>query len=374
MRRIRRRMEAASLEDPDDYLRFLRDIPEEACALFQDILINVTGFFRDAEVFATIEQEAIPRLFARKPAGSTIRVWICGCSTGEEACSIAILILEQMEKMKQTFQIQIFATDVDKQAVDTASAGVYPAGIETDVSPERLLRFFSKSAEDGTYRLRDSVRDTLVFSVHDVIKNPPLSRIDLITCRNVLIYLNAELQNRIIPLFHRALRPDGLLILGTSENVIEFPTLFSALDNRSRIFLRRSDDSSSLPLQVDGSWPAPPVVSTPPQLTRAGILPEEKTVAVHPAAERYAGITAHALDIRARDEQLQTTIEELETSREELRTANEEMQSINEELQTANEDLETSREEMHSINEELMTVNTELQNKVTDLTMNGSAS
>ncbi len=151
-----------------------------------------------------------------------------GCSTGEEAYSIAILLQEHLETLKQSFKVQVFATDIDSQAIDKARSGVYPASIAADVSPERLARFFSQEPDGGAYRIHKSIRDMLVFSEQDVIKDPPFSRLDLISCRNLLIYMSGELQKRLIPLFHYALNPGGVLFLGTSETVGEFSDLFAA--------------------------------------------------------------------------------------------------------------------------------------------------
>ena len=164
----------------------------------------------------------IPRLFAGKPAGGAIRVWVSGCSTGEEAYSIAILLQEHLETLKQTFKVQVFATDIDSQAIEKARTGVYPASIAADVSPERLARFFTRSPDGGVYRIHKIIRDMLVFSEQDVIKDPPFSKLDLISCRNLLIYMSGELQKKLIPLFHYALNPEGVLFLGTSETVGEF--------------------------------------------------------------------------------------------------------------------------------------------------------
>ena len=156
------------------------------------------------------------------PPTQSIRVWVPGCSTGEEAYSIAILLQEQMEALKQSFQVQVFATDIDSRAIEQARAGVYPASIAADVSPERLARFFAQEPDGSAYRIHKGIRDMLVFSEQDVIKDPPFSKLDLISCRNLLIYMSGELQKKLIPLFHYALNPGGFLFLGTSETVGEF--------------------------------------------------------------------------------------------------------------------------------------------------------
>jgi two-component system CheB/CheR fusion protein len=238
-RRIERRMAVHQIEALVDYVRYMQDVPAEADALFADLLIGVTSFFRDGDAFAALQEQAIAHLFDDKPAGATIRVWTIGCSTGEEAYSIAILLQERIQALKQQFKMQFFATDVDRRAIDVARRGVYPANIAADLSVERLARFFVEDPTDGTYRVHKSLRDMLVFSEQDVIKDPPFSRLDLISCRNMLIYMGAELQQKLIPLFHYALNPNGILFLGTSETVGEFGDLFAALDRKSKLYRRK---------------------------------------------------------------------------------------------------------------------------------------
>ena len=240
-RRIDRRMAVHQIKSMGDYVRFLQQSPDEVVALFQDLLIGVTNFFRDPDAFRALEQQAIPKLFEKKSQDAVIRVWVPGCSTGEEAYSIAILLVERMEAMKQKFTVQIFATDIDSRSIDTARAGVYPAGIAADLSPARLARFFTAGPDGSTYRIQKNVRDLLVFSEQDLIKDPPFSKLDLISCRNLLIYLSAELQKKLIPLFHYSLKPGGILFLGTSEGVGEFGELFAPLDRKSKLYLRKEE-------------------------------------------------------------------------------------------------------------------------------------
>ena len=238
-RRIQRRMAVHQIESIDNYVTFLQQTPQEVAALFRDLLIGVTNFFRDHEAFQALNKLAIPKLFEGKPAGSVIRVWSVGCSTGEEAYSIAILLQEHIESLKQSYSVQVFATDIDSRAIATARAGLYPASIAADISPERLARFFTLDAESGNYRIQPAIRAMLIFSEQDLIKDPPFSKIDLISCRNLLIYIGAELQKSIIPLFHFALNPNGMLFLGTSEGVGEFVALFTSLDQKSKLFQRK---------------------------------------------------------------------------------------------------------------------------------------
>ena len=261
IRRVERRMALHQIDRPDDYLRFMQESTREVEALFRELLIGVTSFFRDPAAFEGLKTQIIPRLFAGKPAGGLIRVWVCGCSTGEEAYSIAILIQEHLETLKQPFKVQIFATDIDDHAIDQARNGAYPASIAADVSTERLARYFAFDPDGGVYRVHKFIRDLLVFSEQDVIKDPPFSKLDLISCRNLLIYMNGDLQKRLIPLFHYALNPGGFLFLGTSENLGEFTTLFEAVDRKSNLYLRKD----YLPAR-----PRPLLRDFAPSLSRAG--------------------------------------------------------------------------------------------------------
>jgi len=267
VRRVQRRMAVHQIDHMDEYVRYLRQNAAEAELLFRDFLIGVTSFFRDSEAFSALEEQVIPRLFAEKPADGTIRVWVPGCSTGEEAYSIAILLQERQEALKQTYRVQVFATDIDRQAIEQARAGSYSASIVADVSAERLARFFSLTSDlpvsssgpqtgGDFYRVQKNIRDLLVFSEQDVVKDPPFSKLDLISCRNLLIYMSGDLQKRLVPLFHYALNPGGLLFLGTSETVGEFADLFAALDRKSKLY-QRKDDVPGAPRPILGRSPAP---------------------------------------------------------------------------------------------------------------------
>jgi two-component system CheB/CheR fusion protein len=240
-RRIERRMAVHQIETLEDYVKFIRQAPDEVESLFRDMLIGVTNFFRDPEVFEAIESQVIPGLFAGKHASAAIRVWVPGCSTGEEAYSLAILLAERQEAMKQSFKVQVFATDIDSRAIAVARAGVYPASIAADLTPERLARFFSREPGDTVYRIHKGIRDMLVFSEQDVLKDPPFSKLDLISCRNLLIYLDVDLHKKLVSLFHYALNPNGVFILGTSETVDESGVLFTALERKQKIFRRKED-------------------------------------------------------------------------------------------------------------------------------------
>jgi two-component system CheB/CheR fusion protein len=240
-RRIERRMAVHQIETLEGYIRYLQQTPIEVDALFRDLLIGVTNFFRDPAAFEALETEVIPKLFEGKHTGATVRVWVPACSTGEEAYSIAILLVERMEALKQNFVLQVFATDIDSNAIALARSGSYPASIATDISPERLARFFTVEPDGSAYRIHKSIRDLLVFSEQDVIKDPPFSKLDLLSCRNLLIYMGGELQRKLIPLFHYALNQSGYLFLGTSESVGEFGELFATMDRKAKLYRRKGE-------------------------------------------------------------------------------------------------------------------------------------
>jgi two-component system CheB/CheR fusion protein len=238
LRRIERRMLVHQIETLEAYVRYLQQTPAEVEALFQDFLIGVTAFFRDRDAFAALQGSVIAHLATRTSEHEPLRIWVPGCSTGEEAYSIAILVQEQMERQRLAVKVQIFASDIDRRAIEKARAGSYPVSIAADVSTERLNRFFTSEAGE-TYRVHKRLRDMMVFSVQDLIRDPPFSRMDLISCRNIMIYMGAPLQKRLIPLFRYALNPEGYLFLGTAETVGEFADLFAVVDGKARIYQRK---------------------------------------------------------------------------------------------------------------------------------------
>jgi two-component system, chemotaxis family, CheB/CheR fusion protein len=240
-RRIERRLAVHQIETIDAYVKYLQQTPSEVEALFRDLLIGVTSFFRDQHAFMALEEKVIPQFYTGKFSEGAVRIWTPGCSTGEEPYSIAILLQEHLEKLKQSAKVQIFATDIDAQAIATARAGIYPASIAADISAERLARFFSAQPESDTYRIHKTIRDILVFSEQDVIRDPPFSKLDLICCRNLLIYMAPDLQKKLISLFHYALKPDGILFLGTSESVGELGDLFTVLDRKAKLYTRKEE-------------------------------------------------------------------------------------------------------------------------------------
>ena len=244
IRRVRRRMQMLQLEDLATYVQRLRDSPDEVTLLFCDLLIGVTNFFRDPGAFEALEKNIIPKLFEDKGASDQVRVWVPGCATGEEVYSIAILMREHMDTMRAAPRVQIFATDIDEAALNVARGGRYPMALLPNVSPERLRRFFD--GDDVSQVVSKVLRDLCVFSSHSVIRDPPFSRIDLISCRNLLIYLAADVQEQLIPIFHFALRPKGYLFLGTSENVTQHADLFAPAEKKHRIFQRRENAGETL--------------------------------------------------------------------------------------------------------------------------------
>src|ERR1700722_7845137 len=235
-RRIQRRMQVLRIEKVQLSIKHLRDAPRERELLFQELLINVTEFFRDPAAFEVLEADIIPTLLAAKTDADQVRVWVPGCATGEEVYSIAILVKEEMDRRAINPKVQIFGTDIDDDAVATARSGRYPAP-KGGLSAERLARWFVSDI-DG-YRVATLIREMCVFSAHSVVKDPPFSKLDLLSCRNLLIYLNPDLQERVVRTFHYALRPRGILFLGSSEGVGRAPQLFPPIDAKPRLFERR---------------------------------------------------------------------------------------------------------------------------------------
>jgi two-component system, chemotaxis family, CheB/CheR fusion protein len=263
-RRIFRRMALYRLEQLDDYVRYLHEKPAEVQALSQEILINVTSFFRDADAFKALKQDVFPAIMRQRSPDLPIRIWVAGCSTGEEAYSIAMCLLEFLAHQPQKPHkppIQIFATDVSEWVIEKARLGIYPQNQVINVSPERLQQFFT--AVEGGYQINKAVRELCIFARQNLIGDPPFSRLDLITCRNVLIYLGSSLQKKILPMFHYGLMPTGFLLLGTSETVGEFSNLFTLVDQKYKIYEKQPSSlgwsmdliDSSAPLEISSPEP-----------------------------------------------------------------------------------------------------------------------
>jgi two-component system CheB/CheR fusion protein len=317
-RRISRRMACQKIKVMEEYVRYLQQTPVEVEALFQDFLIGDTSFFRDPEAFAVLQDIGIPQLFADRSDGDRIRVWVPGCSSGEEAYSIAILIQEYLMNHGKKCEIQMFATDINVKAIEVARAGSYPLTAVAGISSERLLRYFTPDNDSGGYRICKEIRDMLLFSEQDVIKDPSFSKIDLISCRNLLIYMNSDLHKKILNVFHYSLNPGGLLFLGKAETAGGQRGLFSPLDRRMRLYQRKEPSFKA------GS---PEALRYIPTLT--------ENFSSHRAAEPQ----------RASEEP----------------NSGEKSKIVNAELQLTKEDLQACREELQAVNEELAAVSGELQ-------------
>ncbi len=248
LRRINRRMELNQIAQHGQYVRYLRENPAELQALFRELLIGVTHFFRDAASFHALKTNVLPELLGHVKADATFRAWIPGCSTGEEVYSLAMVIRELIDTNPNHIHLQLFGTDIDGYAIDKARQGLFPASIADNIDDDRLNRFFIK--EGGSFRIRKEIRDCVVFSVQDLIKDPPFSRLHLLCCRNLLIYLNSEAQKKLLPLFHYTLAPSGILMLGASESIGGFSNLFAVLDKKWKIYKRR-EVPQALRQQVD---------------------------------------------------------------------------------------------------------------------------
>jgi len=387
LRRVQRRMQVRNVATLEGYIDKLKSEPDEASLLFRDLLIRVTSFFRDKDTFDALGQQVIPRLFDGKMADGTVRLWVPGCATGEEAYSLAILLREHMDSLSAIPKVQIFATDIDESAITTARLGRYPKTLVEGLSEPRLRRFFKES--NSSYVVNKEIRDLCTFSMHNLIRDPPFSTMNLVSCRNLLIYMDPELQERVIPVFHYALVPGGILLLGGSESVAQYAALFDTLDKQARIFERREGRSAELnlnwsrsQLSVRGEAAADgpgtdvhsPLASEHrnsapnPRSQRKAIPPATRYKQLLERAKADAGSVAKLKRaVEGLCEELQSLTEEHQTALEELRSSNEELHSVNEEMQSTNEELETSKEELQSVNEELHTLNMRLTEKIDEL-------
>jgi two-component system CheB/CheR fusion protein len=253
-RRIERRMGIHQIDKIATYVRFLQENPQEVSLLFKELLIGVTNFFRDPAAWEKLKSEVFPALLKRRATGQTLRAWVIGCATGEEAFSLAIVFKEALEQLKppQNFSLQIFATDLDGDAIEKARAAVYPPNIAADVSPERLNKFFVK-VEHG-YQVSKVIRGMVIFAQQNLIMDPPFTRMDVVSCRNLLIYLSPEVQKGLLPLFHYSLNPGGVLLLGKSETAGEFTNLFAALDDKARLYQRIDSDLQTRPIRFPSAF------------------------------------------------------------------------------------------------------------------------
>jgi two-component system CheB/CheR fusion protein len=256
-RRIERRMGIHQISKIGDYVRYLQENSQELDLLFKELLIGVTGFFRDPAVWEELRLKILPALIASRPDGHVLRAWAPGCSTGEEAYSLAMVFKEAMEKVKpgKKMKLQVFATDLDKDAIDKARQGIYPENISADVTPQQMGRFFTRD-EHGC-RVTAEIRGMVTFAPQSLIQDPPFTKLDILSCRNLLIYLAPEVQKKLIPLFHYSLTPGGILILGSAETIGIFSGLFTPLNNKLRIFQRTESALPSEPIEFPASFASP---------------------------------------------------------------------------------------------------------------------
>lgn len=273
IRRIERRMTVHHIGKMADYIRYLRENPNEIELLFKEILIRVTHFFREPEAYAALKKKVLPSLFKSKSYDQLLRIWVPACCTGEEAYSLAMLFLEYMEKIKKNYTIQIFATDLDHEAIETARAGLYPNTIDVDVSQQRLKRFFVK--KDSSYKIKEEVRDLVVFADQNLVKDPPFSRMDLISCKNLLIYMEPELQKKLLSNFYYSLNPGGILALGASEGIADLTGVFSVIDKKWKLFELKDKEIHFRPVRVDQP-PLDPSQIPAPRARREHLVRAEK--------------------------------------------------------------------------------------------------
>jgi two-component system CheB/CheR fusion protein len=268
-RRIERRMGIHQIDRVATYVRYLQENSQELDLLFKELLIGVTNFFRDPGVWEQLSKQAVPTLLTSRAPGQTLRAWVAGCSTGEEAYSLAIVLQEAVDefRLRGRFGIQVFATDLDRDAIDKARQGVFPANIAADISEERLKRFFVK--EESGYRVRKEIREKVTFAPQNLIMDPPFTKLDILSCRNLLIYLTQEVQKKLIPLFYYSLNPGGILLLGSAETVGGQTDLFSALGSKARLFRRTESNVPLERVEFPSSFG-----STSPVIVPAHLAPE----------------------------------------------------------------------------------------------------
>ncbi len=290
-RRVERRMGLHQLPKIADYVRYLRANPQETDLLFKELLIGVTSFFRDGPMWEQLKTEVIPALLAAHPNGQTLRAWVPACSTGEEAYSLAITFCEAMEAVRPAarFALQVFATDLDEEAIRKARTAVYPANIAADVSESRLRRFFVQ--EERGYRVGKEIREMVIFAPQNLVMDPPFTKLDLLSCRNLLIYLEADLQKKLLPLFHYSLNPGGYLLLGSSETVGAFTDLFAQQPGKTRIYHRQVCNVNGLEVQFPSA--ASRLNPGARQLAAALPLQASETSSAHLQAQTEALLLQH---------------------------------------------------------------------------------
>jgi two-component system CheB/CheR fusion protein len=367
-RRLARRMAARQVEDVASYLEVLKRDPAEVRTLYDDLLIKLTSFFRDEAGFDGLEATAFPEILRHKPPAAPIRAWVVGCATGEEVYSLAISLLEHLGRSAALHPVLIIGSDLSEPAIATARAGLYPDAAVRGLGEARLRRFFTRT-ERG-WRVKQAVRELCVFARHDVARDPPFSRLDLVSCRNVLSYFNPALQRRVISAAHYGLNEPGYLLLGRSETAHGLSNWFAPTGKRGRLFARRPGPSG---FRFTAHARAAPSARTPP----AAEAEERALVAAvedRPSASTSPRRAGRPAKRRALEEELATARERLAVlldaqarANDALSSANDGLVSGNEELHGLNEELETAQEELQATNEELSTVNEELQARNRDL-------
>lgn len=262
MRRIEKRMAINQMDKLEDFIQYLQNNRDEVIRLFRELLIGVTGFFRDKEAFQVLQQTIIPQIIKDKKEGDNIRLWVPGCSIGEEVYSLAILFDEAIREQPKKLKLQIFASDLDEDAISSARMGIYPETIALDMAPEHLSRYFQ--LENVNFRIEKEIRDQVIFAVHNLLKDPPFSKLDMVSCRNLLIYLKPETQKKVLDIFHYSLKPNGVLFMGRSESLGDNVYLFEVLDRKHKIFRQKNVDYDETP--HIGHLFREPVTSLPPRI------------------------------------------------------------------------------------------------------------
>src|SRR5919198_104527 len=381
-RRIRKRMQEIGVETFSDYQDHLEVHPDEFRELFNTICINVTGFFRDKESWDSLVAEILPPLIAAIPAREPVRVWCAGCASGEEAYTTAIVLAEALGLQRYAERVKIYATDVDDDALATARQGTYPRERLDEVSPELVERYFEENG--GGLTFRKDLRRTVIFGRNDLVQDAPISRIDLLLCRNTLMYFNAETQARVLGRFHFSLNERGFLFLGKSEMLITRADRFTAVSTKARVFRKvrqpslrdrllaaaqegdgAGPDVGQLFHLREGSFDAGPVAQVAVDHTGQLVLANQQARALFGLASADLGRSFRDLELSY--EELQSTVEELETTNEGLQSTNEELETTNEELQSTNEELETMNEELQSTNDELEAMNEDQRERASEL-------
>jgi two-component system CheB/CheR fusion protein len=378
-RRIRRRMLLRKIDSSRDYVEHIRRDPAERLALSQDLLIHTTSFFRDPKTFQALEKTVFPRLTRQRSPKLPLRIWVPGCSTGQEAYSIMIVLAEFQARHRRHFPVRLFASDIEAAAVQKARKGIYRPNELIGVSTQRLRRFFTQVP--GGYQIAKSLREQCVFARQDIVHDPPYSNVSLISCRNVLIYLEPESQKRILSLFHYALEKDGALVLGPAETPTPFFRSFSKVNKEYRIYTKvphavrshskwtYSRKSAPWPSDSSLSGVVQPRSHTVEDIARvlASIELAIKNTPAVKGAKRIREKTRWQQEMIDTLTHFQTIVEDQERSAEEIQSNNEELQSTNEELETAKEELQSSNEEISTVSEELQIRNTELTQTNDDL-------